>query len=85
MMTINEMEAIKAYFYGYDKDTISENCDITIEEIETIINKNKDYMILSRDKIIEDIQDETESKNGKKKSIWNFGNNGCLLNYKSIK
>ena len=27
--------------------------------------------ILNCDKIIEDIQDETESKNGKKKSIWN--------------
>ena len=44
-MTLEDKkEIVKAHFYNFDEDFICETYEITKEELQTIIDENKEYL-----------------------------------------
>lgn len=44
-MTLEQKkEIVKATFYEYSKEAISELCDVTEKEIDEILEENQDYL-----------------------------------------
>lgn len=58
-MTLEDKkEIVKAHFYNFDEDFICETYEITKEELQTIIDENKEYL-----DTLTEVKDHYEERN----------------------